>query len=94
MSPPPNSASSLLLDHPYWTDRKCRGVRVRVHVSARGRDQEDLYIVKDAVFTFKGDKTAHKLGCDWHVDDAFFWPAALDANGPGLDLREQGFRPQ
>ena len=48
---------------------------------------QDLHIVKDAVFCFKGDvDNPSKSGCDWHVDDAFFWPAANDANGPGVNV--------
>ena len=49
--------------------------------------KEDLHVAKDAVFVFKGDaRNPGKAGCDWHVDDNFFWPAALDANGPGVNV--------
>jgi hypothetical protein len=49
--------------------------------------EETLHVAKDAVFVFRGDvNNPNKAGCDWHVDDSFFWPAALDANGPGVNV--------
>ena len=47
---------------------------------AAGR--EGMHVIRDAFFCFKGPKT----GCGWHVDDAFFWPAARDSPGPGVNV--------
>mmetsp|Transcript_23257 Transcript_23257/g.72721 ORF Transcript_23257/g.72721 Transcript_23257/m.72721 type:complete len:461 (+) Transcript_23257:687-2069(+) len=49
------------------------------------RGDETLHVVKDAFFKFQGEG---KVGCGWHVDDAFFWPADRDQGGadPGVNF--------
>lgn len=47
---------------------------------------ENLHILKDAYFNFKGDNNnSEKIGCDWHVDDIYFWPTSLKSDGPGIN---------
>ena len=55
--------------------------------------EQDLHAIQDATFVFRApihsDTTRSDYvskGCDWHVDDEMFWPASLDAAGPGVNV--------
>lgn len=41
-----------------------------------------LCMVKDAFFKLRGESA----GCNFHVDDAFFWPCENQAPGPGVNV--------
>ena len=44
--------------------------------------EQGLHVLKDAFFKSKGGNK----GCDWHVDDPFFWPAVQQSPGPGVNI--------
>jgi ectoine hydroxylase-related dioxygenase (phytanoyl-CoA dioxygenase family) len=46
---------------------------------------DDLHIVKDALFSFDGGENGNNTGCNWHVDDAMFWPSDIKSLGPGIN---------
>jgi ectoine hydroxylase-related dioxygenase (phytanoyl-CoA dioxygenase family) len=45
-------------------------------------DQRALCVLRDAYFRMCGKNT----GCNFHVDDAGFWPCTRDSPGPGVNV--------
>jgi len=57
-------------------------VEIGVGVGVVVPEKRELVALKDAYFVLQGEQK----GCNFHVDDEYFWPATRDAAGPGVNV--------